>query len=202
MAVIINFKICDNDRACGGIEACKTGALSWDSKGKKIKIDNKKCIGCKKCVRTCPVGAIFVAKNEAEYKKIEEMIKKDKRKMSDLFVDKYGAQPLHPGFMAELKNFKADVLESTKIVMVEIYNDESINCLLRSIPLKDIVSHKNMKFCKINIGQDKKLIEKYKITKLPSLLFFKEGKLFGKIQGYYNIDKKVELKEKIKKILV
>ena len=58
-----------------------------------------------------------------------------------------------------------------------------------------------MKFCKINIGKDKKIMEKYGITKLPSLMFFKEGKIIGKIQGYYDVDKKNELKEKIQKIL-
>jgi len=149
----------------------------------------------------CPVQAIFMAKNDKEYKQIKKEIAKDKRKISDLFIDKYGAQPLHPGFIYKLKNFKANVIEATKIVMVEIYNDSSIQCLLRSIPLKEIVSHKNMKFCKINIHNDKKFLERYKIKKLPSLLFFTEGKIFGKIEGYYDIDKKKELQVKIQKIL-
>lgn len=201
MAVLINFKICDNAKECGGIEVCKTGALSWDEKKQKIKIDNTKCVSCGRCMKMCPVQAIFVARNTEEYTKIDKEIKKDKRKISDLFIDKYGAAPLHPGFIYELKNFKADVLESTKTVMVEIYSDDSLRCLLRSIPLKEIVSHKSMKFCKINIGKDRKVMEKYGITKLPSLMFFKEGKIIGKIQGYYDVDKKNDLKEKIQKIL-
>ena len=95
MAVLINFKICDNAKECGGIEVCKTGALSWDEKKQKIKIDNTKCVSCGRCMKMCPVQAIFVAKNAEEYAKIDKEIKKDKRKISDLFIDKYGAAPLH-----------------------------------------------------------------------------------------------------------
>ena len=40
MSVLINFKICDNAKECGGIEVCPTGALSWDEENETIKIDN------------------------------------------------------------------------------------------------------------------------------------------------------------------
>lgn len=32
MAVLINFKICDNDKACSGMSACPQGVFQWDSK--------------------------------------------------------------------------------------------------------------------------------------------------------------------------
>ena len=41
MSVLINFKICDNAKECGGIEVCPTGALSWDEENETIKIDNE-----------------------------------------------------------------------------------------------------------------------------------------------------------------
>ncbi|MGK3946424.1 4Fe-4S dicluster domain-containing protein, partial [Streptomyces caeruleatus] len=81
--VLINFKICDNAQECNGIAVCPTGALSWDKNKKSIKIDNEKCISCKKCEKSCMVNAIHVAKNEEEYEKIEEEIKHDSRKVSD-----------------------------------------------------------------------------------------------------------------------
>jgi NAD-dependent dihydropyrimidine dehydrogenase PreA subunit len=39
MAVLVNFKICDNAKECGGIEVCPTGALSWDEENETIKIE-------------------------------------------------------------------------------------------------------------------------------------------------------------------
>lgn len=202
MAVLINFKICDNAKECGGIAVCPTGALSWDKKNKKIKIDNKKCIACGACAGTCPIDAIRVAKNSNEYKKIKKEIDADKRKISDLMVDRYGASPIHPFFLIKEKDFDSSILEQklTPISVVEFFNDNSIMCLLKSIPYKEIINNDKITFRKINIA-DKKLLKKYKITKLPSLLFFKNGKILGKIQGYYGKDKKTELKTKISKIL-
>lgn len=37
MAVLVNFKICDNAKECGGIEVCPTGALSWDEENETKK---------------------------------------------------------------------------------------------------------------------------------------------------------------------
>lgn len=42
MAVLVNFKICDNAKECSGIEVCPTQALSWDEKEETIVIDNNK----------------------------------------------------------------------------------------------------------------------------------------------------------------
>ncbi len=69
MAVLINFKICDNAKECGGIAVCPTGALSWNEEKGIIQIDNDKCISCGLCEKECPIGAIMVAKNEKEYSK-------------------------------------------------------------------------------------------------------------------------------------
>ena len=32
MAVLINFKICDNDKACSGMSACPNNVFSWMKK--------------------------------------------------------------------------------------------------------------------------------------------------------------------------
>ena len=63
MAVLVNFKICDNAKECGGIAVCPTGALSWNEEKESIEIDNDKCISCGLCEKECPIGAIMVAKN-------------------------------------------------------------------------------------------------------------------------------------------
>jgi Fe-S-cluster-containing hydrogenase component 2 len=199
MSVLINFKICDNAKECNGIAVCPTGALSWDAKKKSIKIDNKKCINCWKCEKGCQVSAIHVAKNEKEYAKLKKEIDEDPRKTSDLFVDRYGAQPIHTAFLISDSKFQLEVLESDKLVAVECFDDDSIMCLLKSIPMKDLLEDYSVKYRKMITG--KELLNKLKIKKLPALLFFKEGKLLGKIEGYFDKSKKDVLMGKIKSIL-
>ena len=74
MAVLINFKICDNDKACGGVAVCPTGAIYYDEEKETLAIDNEKCISCGMCEKECPIGAIKVAKDEKEYEILKKQI--------------------------------------------------------------------------------------------------------------------------------
>lgn len=201
MPALINFKICDNSKDCSGIEVCPTGAFYWDEKNKTIGIDNSKCVSCGACEKACPVGAIKVAKTEEKYRKIKKEIDEDPRKVSDLFVDRYGAQPIHPAFLIPQSKFKVQILESTKPAVVELFTNDSIKCLLYSIPIKMLLKDLNVKYRKIEVKKGNSLLKRYKITKLPALLFFKNGGLIGKIEGYYSSRKKKFLVEKINNII-
>ena len=196
MAVLINFKICDNAKECGGIEACPTGALSWDRTTKKILIDNSKCTSCMKCVEACPSNAIHVAKNDEEYKKIEMEIKKDPRRASDLFVDKYGSQPIDPDSLLKEENFKDFITKSNNKNLIEFFSEDKIECLLRSNPIRRLIPNKNIFFKKVEI-KNSNLLKEYSISKLPCLLVFDKGVFLGKIEGFYGVDKSEELKNKI-----
>lgn len=200
MPVLINFKICDNAKECNGAAVCKTGALFWDDKRKSIVIDNTKCISCGLCAKACMVNAIKVAKSEEEYRKIKAEIEADPRKASDLFVDRYGASPIQPAFLIPDGRFDIEVLEASKVTVVEIFNSESIQCLLKSIPIKDLFEGFDIKYRRL-LAEDNIIIDKYLISKLPSLLFFNYGKMIGKIEGYYGIEQKKELTDLIKSIL-
>ncbi|MFH1551841.1 MAG: 4Fe-4S dicluster domain-containing protein [bacterium] len=200
MAVLINFKICDNSKDCDGIKICPTKAFYWDKKKKTITVDNKKCINCGRCEEACLAGAIKVAKTEKEYKKIKKEIDEDPRKVSDLFIDRYGAQPLELAFLCPQEQFNIQVLGVTKTVAVEFLNPDLAECLICSIPIKNLLNGFDIMYRKIKI-KDKFLLEKYKIKNLPALLFFKNSKLIGKIEKYYDIEKIKEIKEKIDKIL-
>ncbi len=199
MPVLINFKICDNAKECNGVAVCPTGALTWDQKKKRIKVDNEKCISCGLCEKSCMVEAIFVAKDEKEYKKIEKEIKSDRRKVTDLFVDRYGAQPVGLAFLITEEKFELEVLGSDKLVAVEMFEDDSIMCLLKSIPVKELLKDYSVKYRKMET--DKKLAKKFGIKKFPTLAFFQKGKMIGKVEGYYDKKKKEELVKKIKAII-
>ncbi|MFH1240078.1 MAG: 4Fe-4S dicluster domain-containing protein [Candidatus Diapherotrites archaeon] len=198
MPVLINFKICDNSKDCSGIDVCPVSAFYWDDKNRTIAVDNSKCISCGQCETSCPVGAIRVAKTDEEYEKIKKEIEADPRKVSDLFVDKYGAEPVDPAFLISVNQFNLQILQSVQPAVVELFNDDSIECLLHSIPMKELFPKSNVKYRKM--GADEKFLEKYSIKELPALLFFKDGKLIGKIEGYFDDSKKEDLIKKINEI--
>jgi NAD-dependent dihydropyrimidine dehydrogenase PreA subunit len=199
MAVLINFKICDNAKECGGVEVCPTGALSWDEENETIVIDNDKCISCGSCEMNCPIGAISVAYTDEEYEKKKKEIDDDPRTTKDLFVDRYGAAPLSEFFMIEANEL--DNKLDNGITLVEVYEESTIQCLIKSIPIKEITAdmEENTKFYKVEVTDELK--DKYNLVEFPSLLIFKDKKYLGKVDGYYETDQKNEFMEKINNIL-
>lgn len=200
MAVLVNFKICDNAKECGGVAVCPTGALFYDDEKESIIIDNNKCVSCGRCESECPIGAIMVARTDEEYVKIKDEIDNDARTTKDLFVDRYGATPLSEFFILEPDDIEFKV-NKNGITLVELYNDDSIQCLLKSIPIKELSKDlpKDTLFYKVEATEN--IIHKYNIDELPSLLIFKKENLLGHVDGYYTSDSKEEMINKIKKIV-
>ena len=192
MAVLINFKICDNDKACGGVAVCPTGAIYYDEEKETLSIDNDKCISCGMCEKECPIGAIKVAKDEKEYEILKKQIEEDPRKTKDLFVDRYGATPLSEFFMLDSEEV-ANKINSKNIVLIEFYNDDSIQCLLKSIPIKELLKDfpDSTQFYKVEISET--LTNEYQIKELPALVAFENGRMIGKIEGYIDEDNKEKL---------
>ncbi|MEI6144337.1 MAG: 4Fe-4S binding protein [Candidatus Berkelbacteria bacterium] len=200
MAVLINFKICDNAEECGGVAACSTGALSWNDKNKTIKIDNSKCTSCGACEKACEVHAIAVADDDKEYAKLQKEIYDDPRKLTDLIIDRYGAQPIFDACLIGPESFDEQVAGAQKLVVAELFSDDSIECMLKSIPIKQLFDGTDIKYRKVRLENDE-LQQKYGIKQLPALIFFCNGKLLGKIEGYYTTDGAGGLREQINKIL-
>ena len=196
MAVLINFKICDNDKACGGVAVCPTGAIYYDEEKETLSIDNDKCISCGMCEKECPIGAIKVAKDEKEYEILKKQIEEDPRKTKDLFVDRYGATPLSEFFMLESEEV-ANKINSKNIVLIEFYNDDSIQCLLKSIPIKELIKDfpESTQFYKVEISET--LTNEYQIKELPAIVAFENGRMIGKIEGYIDEDNKEKLMNEI-----
>ena len=199
MAILINFKICDNAPECLAPPVCPTGAIIWNDEKKTLEIDNSKCTSCGLCIPTCPMEAIFLAKTDAEYNQIKKEIDEDKRTRKDLFVDRYGAMPLMEAFMATEDMIK-DKIERDELTFIEVYDAENVECLLKSIPLKEITQDmpKDTRYYKVNFTDS--ILKEYDIKTVPALLLFQSGKMIGKIEGYYSVDEKEEFFNKINEI--
>ena len=198
MAVLINFKICDNDKACSGMSACPQGVLQWDSEKNTLVIDNDKCISCGICEKACMVSAIKVARTKEEYEKIKKEYDEDPRTINDLLVDRYGATPIDKAMIGSEEEIKLKLLEAQRPFIVELYNEDSIMCLLKSIPMKKIADafDSETRYRKIEVTSDT-LLKEYNIKELPCLLFFKNKKFLGKIEGYIDEDNKEKLMNEI-----
>lgn len=195
MPVLVNFKICDNAKECGGVAVCPTGALSYNDDKQTIVIDNDKCISCGLCEKECPIGAIMVAKNEEDYLKIKEDIDNDQRTTKDLFVDRYGAVAISEFFQISVDEIE-EKIQKDCITLIEIYNPDFAECLLKSIPIKELTRDlpEDTLYYKV---ESEEPINKYSIKELPSLLIYRNGVLLGMIEGYHTIDDKEKLIKQI-----
>ena len=204
MPVIINFKVCDNAEACNAINVCPTGAFRWNNEKKTLEIDEEKCINCGLCAtseESCQVGAIKFAKTAEEYEKIKKEIENDPRTIADLMVDRYGCQSINVPFYCKEDELNK-VLTTSKICLIEVYSEDEAECLIKSIPIKEIISNtiEDALYRKVEIKSDS-FKEKYSITELPSMLVFKDNNLLGKVEGYYSLEQKKEFIEKINKFV-
>lgn len=199
--VIINNKICDNSPACGGIEVCPVGALFWDKERGRIGYAGEKCIACGACVNMCPVRAIMLAKSAAEAEKIQSEIDTDPRKPADLFVDRYGAditetQPIG------IKEALAAAKSSKGIAVLELYDEPDFHCLVTSISISEIFSGYDIRYMRAQT--DEAVAKSLGISEIPALVIFRDGKIIGKVEGYYFDDAPSEksfLISQVKKIL-
>ncbi len=175
------------------------GVFSWENNG--LVIHNERCTSCGKCEKVCMVSAIRVAKNEEEYQRIQREIEEDPRNINDLLVDRYGAKPIDIAMIGRAEEIEKK-LEAKRPMLVELYNEDSLMCLLSSIPMKEIADafDQETRYRKVEVKKQETL-EKYQIEELPAMLLFKSGKLVGKIEGYYTNEQKDIFLEKIKKIL-
>ena len=83
------------------------------------------------------------------------------------------------------ESFEKLVVSNEKPTVVEIYTNSCPNCI-RFYPVFEdtaIEYTKVYSFYKMNAHENLELVKKYKVLSVPTLLFFKEGKLLDKKTG-------------------
>ncbi len=82
-------------------------------------------------------------------------------------------------------NFEQEVLHSELPVLVDFWAYWCGPCMAQTPILNEIImEHPTlMKICKVNIDEEFQLVGDYQVFSIPTLLFFRNGKLLKKLVG-------------------
>ena len=85
-------------------------------------------------------------------------------------------------------NFKKNVLEATKPVLVEVYTNSCPNCKVLEPIVRETANANpiDYSFYKLNAQNNLDLVKQFKVMGVPTLLFFRHGILVDKKAGVIN----------------
>lgn len=101
---------------------------------------------------------------------------------------------------ANKDTFESEVNEAGKLVIADFYSDSCVPCK-RMSPLLAETEEENpesIKLVKLNINFDGETAQKYNVTSVPTLVFFKDGAEKERLTGAV---KKAQLAETINSIV-
>ena len=95
-------------------------------------------------------------------------------------------------------SFDSEVLAASGLVVTDFLSDSCIPCKRMSPVLAELEEElSDVKFAKLNINFDGEIAEKYGVTAVPTLIFFKNGEEKARLSG---AQKKAAIAEVIKNI--
>lgn len=98
------------------------------------------------------------------------------------------------------KNFKEEVVESKKIVLVDFWAPWCGPCKMMG-PVMEEVSQEigdEFKVGKLNVDESPKIAQEYGVMSIPSLLFFKDGKVVEQFNGVQSAEVLIKELKKLK----
>ena len=83
------------------------------------------------------------------------------------------------------ENFDREVLNSDKPVVVDFWATWCGPCMMLSPIMEELDGEKpDVKFCKLNVDDERDLAIEYGVQSIPMLLFVKNGEIAGTSIGY------------------
>lgn len=88
------------------------------------------------------------------------------------------------------QNFEDVVLKNKKPVLVDFYASWCEPCHQQNEELKNLIPKIQGKaqIVKVNVDKEQVLSSKYQVMSIPTLIIFKDGKVFHQITGVTNAD--------------
>lgn len=81
-------------------------------------------------------------------------------------------------------DFKKEVLDETKIVLVDFYADWCAPCKMLAPIVEEVAKeNQNVKFVKINVDESPNLAMEYDVMSIPTLIVIKKGKEINRMVG-------------------
>lgn len=100
---------------------------------------------------------------------------------------------------ANKDTFESEINEAGKLVIADFYSDSCVPCKRMSPLLAETEDEdpEGIKLVKLNINFDGETAQKYNVTSVPTLVFFKDGEEKARLTGAV---KKAQLAETINSI--
>ena len=83
------------------------------------------------------------------------------------------------------ENFKTEVLESNKVVLIDFYADWCGPCKMMSPVIDEIANEvsENVKVCKLNVDEAQDIAVQYNVMSIPTLVIIKDGNVVDTLVG-------------------